>query len=183
MNRRGWGSTAGMESLMPAAAEADRRALRLRAPRAVRLHRAPNPLRAKRHVEMPYPEGPERVHHRVDDGRRGADGGGLTDAFRPQRIEGRRGYRLVRHEERQVLGARNRVVHERAGHQLALWIVDDLLEERLGDALGDAAVHLAVDQERAHPGAAVVHRDVAPQVDAPGVAVHLHDGDMGAEWI
>ena len=65
----------------------------------------------------------------------------------PERVHRRRRHRLVRHEERQILGARQRVVHQRARHELAVRVVDHLLEKRLRHALGDAAVHLPVDQQ------------------------------------
>ena len=45
-----------------------------------------------------------------------------------------------------------------------LVVVDDLLPERLADALRQAAVDLAVDQHRADDVAAVVDRDVAQQL-------------------
>ena len=44
---------------------------------------------------------------------------------------------------RQPGGYGQRVVHHRAGEQLAVLVVDGVLVERLADALRDAAVHLA----------------------------------------
>ncbi len=41
--------------------------------------------------------------------------------------DGRHG--LVRHEERQILRARDRVVHQRAGDELAVRAVDHFLQE------------------------------------------------------
>ncbi len=51
-------------------------------------------------------------------------------------------------ERRQVVGARHGVVHVRAGQQLSLVVIDRVFEQRLSDALRDAAVHLAFDDHR-----------------------------------
>ena len=59
-------------------------------------------------------------------------------------------------KRRQLGRGGQRVVDERAGDQLALLVVDDLLVQRLADRVGDAAVHLAVDQHRVDRRAAVV---------------------------
>ena len=58
----------------------------------------------------------------------------------------------------QVVGARHAVVHQRAGDELAVLVVDRALEQRLADALRDAAVHLALDDHRVDHGAEVVDR-------------------------
>ena len=59
------------------------------------------------------------------------------------------------------VGARHRVVHERAGHELALFVIDRVLEQRLADALRHAAVHLALDDHRIDNRAEVVDRGPA----------------------
>jgi hypothetical protein len=41
-----------------------------------------------------------------------------------------------------------RVVHERPGQELTVLVVDNLLDHRLADSLGEAAVHLPFDDER-----------------------------------
>ena len=55
------------------------------------------------------------------------------------------------------------------------------LPERLADALGDAAVELAVDDHRVDLLADVVDRDVADEVDLAGLLVDLDDGDVRPE--
>ena len=60
---------------------------------------------------------------------------------------------------------RNRVVHQLAGDELAVVVIDGLLPERLAEALRDAAVHLPVDDQRVDDVAAIVHRDVALDLD------------------
>ena len=73
---------------------------------------------------------------------------GLADALDPERVDRRRRDRLVELEDRQPRGPRQRVVEHRARQELAVVAVDGPLPERLADALDDAAVELAVDDER-----------------------------------
>jgi hypothetical protein len=46
----------------------------------------PHFRRSDRNVYMSHPEMPERVHHRIDDGRGRTDGRRLSDALRPERV-------------------------------------------------------------------------------------------------
>ena len=75
----------------------------------------------------------------------------------------------------------HQVVGERRRAQVAVLVVDGLLEQRLGDALDDAAVHLALDDQRVDLVAAVVDGDVRQQVDRAGLRVDLDHADVGAE--
>jgi hypothetical protein len=50
------------------------------------------------------------------------------------------------HERRHIGGARHRIVHVRAGDELAVRVIHNMLHQRLADALDEAAVHLAFDQ-------------------------------------
>ena len=61
-------------------------------------------------------------------------------------------------ERRQIIGARHAVVHERAGHELAVLVIDRAFEQRLADALRDAAVHLALDDHRIDHRAEIIDR-------------------------
>src|SRR5436309_1490142 len=70
--------------------------------------------------------------------------------------------RLGRHrmegvsEERRILGARQGVVHVGAGQELTRFVVNHVFAQGLADALDDAAMRLAVDQERVDHGAEIV---------------------------
>ena len=63
--------------------------------------------------------------------------------------------------QRNVFGARHRVIHERAGDRLAAVVVADFLHQRLADALRDAAMQLAGDDHRVDDGAEIVDAGVA----------------------
>src|SRR5207245_8896662 len=92
------------------------------------------------------------VHHR----RRGRDRARLADALDAERVGGGRCLGPVGREVRQVGGGGNQVVGQGGGQQVAVIVVDGLLVQRLRDALGQAAVHLARDEERVHDLAHVV---------------------------
>ena len=84
-------------------------------------------------------------------------------------------------EARQLGGRDERVVGEVRRDRVAVVVVAHLLEQRLGRALGDAAVDLALEQQRVEHPAGVVAGDVAEGADLAGLGVDLDDGDVGAE--
>ena len=84
---------------------------------------------------------------------------------------------------RHVDGARHRVVHERAGEQLAFVVVDRMLHQRLADALHHAAVELALDDHRIDDGAEIVDRRVSHHLDDAGFGIDLDLGDVAAVGI
>ncbi|MCO5546661.1 hypothetical protein L7F22_000095 [Adiantum nelumboides] len=73
----------------------------------------------------------------------------------------------------QVGRGRDRVRGEAGGQRLALVVEQDLLVQRLRDALGETAVLLALDEQRVQDPPAVVDGDVAQRGDPPGVGVDL----------
>src|SRR6266446_2906184 len=89
--------------------------LRLRVP-----YRAPDALRGQRHVDMRDAVFGERIDDGIDDGGETAGAAGFAAAFGAQWI-GFGGHRMIadRHD-RNVFGARQRIVHERAGDWLAV---------------------------------------------------------------
>ncbi len=80
----------------------------------------PEALRGERHVHVGDAEGRQRVDRGVDDGRRHGDAAGLAQALGAERIAGRRRVHLLDGHRRHVVRARQRVVHQRAGQELAL---------------------------------------------------------------
>ena len=129
------------------------------------------------------PEPTQRVDRRRDDARRRAERAGLADALGAERVHRRRRHGGVQLEARKIDGARHRVVHERAGHQLAVLVVDGLLDHRLADALGQAAVDLSLDNQRVDEVAGIVHGDELEQPRLAGVLVDLEHRDVAAERV
>ena len=66
-----------------------------------------------------------------------------------------------------------RVIHEAAGERLAGGVVDHRLAQRLACALHDAAMDLAVQDQRIDRLAAVVHRGIAADRDEAGLRIDL----------
>ena len=83
-------------------------------------------------------------------------------------------------EHRGIFGPWQRVIHVRAGQQLALLVVDRVLAQRLADALHDAAMGLAVHQQRVDDSAEIVDERIPDHVDHTGLGVDLDFGDMAA---
>ena len=80
-----------------------------------------------------------------------------------------------------VVGARHRVVHERAGQELArLVVVGEHLEESLAEALHDPAVDLALHEHRVDHPPDVVDDGVAHDTNLAGFDVDLHLADLRA---
>ena len=104
-------------------------------------------------------------------------------ALDAERVHRRRRDRVVGLDVRHLAGPRHRVVHHGAGEELAVVVVDRDLLQRLAHALDHAAVNLALDDHRVDVRAAVVHRDVAEDLDLAGLGVHLDRADVGAEGI
>ncbi len=83
-------------------------------------------------------------------------------------------------EIRQVGGARDAVVHERAGRELARGVVLAAFGERLADALREAAMHLAVDDHRIDDLAEIVHRHPFLDLHLAGFRIDLDLADVAA---
>ena len=81
------------------------------------------------------------------------------------------------------------VVGEVGGQRVAVVVEADLLEQRLADAGGHAAVLLALDEQRVEHGAAVVHGDVAAAAATRPVsrststtAMWAPNGNVASPW-
>ena len=80
-----------------------------------------------------------------------------------------------------IVGARQRIVHEARGEQLADRASKTVsLHQRLADALRDPAMHLAGEQQRIERDAEVVDHDIADDRGHAGVGIDLDLGDVRA---
>jgi 7-cyano-7-deazaguanine synthase len=116
---------------------------------------------AERQTAFRDAEVPDRVDHPVDDRRCGRDGAGLTDALDAERIARRRVLEMHGLDGRQLHRGGHEIVHEGAGQELALLVVDHLLEQGATHTLRDAAVDLPLHDGRVDEPAAIV-RDQIP---------------------
>ena len=97
----------------------------------------------------------------------------------PIRVGGGGNARARHREGAQIVGAGQGVVHERAGQELpALRIDPDLFQQRLADALGDAAVQLAGIEHRVDHPPGVRNSGVAHDLDDARVGIDLHLADL-----
>src|ERR1700719_1594127 len=82
-------------------------------------------------------------------------------------------------ERPEVVGARQAIVHQRAGAQLAaLKVVDRVFVESLAYALDEATVHLALDDERVDDAPEIVCSGEIEQCDRPGISIDFDFGDV-----
>src|SRR4029077_7388007 len=78
-------------------------------------------------------------------------------------------------------GDRDAIVEEARVLEAAILVVDVLLAERPADALGHAALHLALDVVGMDRAPDILDRGIAQDLDVPGFAVDLYIADMGRE--
>src|SRR5713101_4770232 len=148
-----------------------------------RFDRSPQFLGPERHIEMTNAERLQCIEHRVHDTWRGTNGARLANSLSPHRIEWRRCDRARQLVVRQHLGLRHRVIHQSSSEQLAVFVVNDFLVERLRDPLSDAAVYLPLDQQRAYHASAIVDRNVADEFDHAGFRVGFYHRHVCTEGI
>ena len=84
-------------------------------------------------------------------------------------------------DHRQVAGDRHAVVEEARVIELAVGVEDALLVDGPADALGDAALDLALDVAWMDRPADVLERRVADDLHPAGLGVDLHVADVRAE--
>src|SRR5262249_35136837 len=75
---------------------------------------------------------------------------------------------------------RHAIIHERAGDELAVLVVDRALEQRLAYALRDAAVNLALDDHRIDHGAEIIDRGPGDDLAFAGLRIDLDLADVTA---
>src|SRR2546427_8303921 len=126
-------------------------------------------------------KGTYRSHHRVHTGGCRADGPRLADSFDPQRIDRGRRFRAGQIQTRQIRGSGQSIIHQAAGEELAVLVVNYFLVKRLSQALDDSSLDLSIDEQWIDDFAAVIHRDVFFNSDFPSLRLDFHHTDVGAE--
>ena len=123
---------------------------------ARRLDEAEQPLRRDRKFVDLDAERRQRVGQRVGDRRRRADRAAFAHAAKAAERRRRRALEMHDVHRRNFAGRRHQIIDQARGMDLALLVVDDFFVERRADALRDAAVNLAVDDQRIDEFAAIL---------------------------
>src|SRR4051794_5485657 len=135
---------------------------------------APNVFRFDWHVEMRYAERRQGIDNRAHNRRCCADRSGFTDTFNSEWIDGRWCLRSIEFHPRNLRSARDRVVHQRAGYQLALLVINNFFKHRLAQRLNNPTVNLPVNEHWIDHLAAVVDSDVAKEIYIAGVTINFN---------
>jgi hypothetical protein len=94
---------------------------------------------------------------------------GFAAAFRSQRVvRARLALIELGFDERQIAGARQRVIHERSGQQLAAAVIQAEFAQRLSQPLRNPAVDLSVHDHVIDDRADVVHAPIADHARLAG---------------
>src|SRR5882724_9096733 len=142
------------------------------------LDRAPHQIWRRRHVQFMDAERRQRIKNGVHDGLRCGDAAGLPGSFYAEWIRcGRRRLVQAAGEVRQILRARQRVIHERTTEQLPLGVERDVLQQRLPDTLCDPAMHLSEGDAWIDQAAEVIRDRVAIEPHHAGLAFAVDDID------
>src|SRR5262249_55068430 len=154
--------------------------LRVRGTSAL-MDRAPHALGRRRHGEVADPERGERIDDRVHHRRRGGHGSAFANALDADRVRFARNRTEIHGHARQRVGARNGIIHQTAGQELAsIRVVNDVLEQRLAGALGNAAVDLPLGEQRVDHGADVVDDRIALDGNGACLGIDFHFADVTA---
>ena len=84
---------------------------------------------------------------------------------------------------RRMVGARHGVIHERAREQLPVGAVMGFLHQALAEPLHDAALHLALHNDRVHDIAEIPHHRIAHDRRDTRLRVDLDLADMATVGI
>ena len=147
-----------------------------------RLHRAllPDPRGRQRQRDG---LDPERIRHGCRERRRNAHRVPLPEALGAEQRERRRGAPVPDPERRHIGSAEAEVVDEGAREQVAVLVVVHALQQRCAGAVREAAADLPVDEQRVQQPPRVVNGHVVEDVDHPGLAIDLDDGDVDDEAV
>src|SRR5256885_6686827 len=124
----------------------------------------------------------QSVADRVHGARCGSDCACLANTFHAHGIHRRRRDGTAQSELRQTVSFRKSVVHQRAGEELAVVVVDQFFPHGLAQTLSNTSVNLSIDQHGIDYVAAIVHGDVLVNLDFTGFGVHFHGANVTSEW-
>src|SRR5918992_2623193 len=116
---------------------------------ALRLARQlPEPARLERDLQNLQAGNGQSILHGLREKSADRDGAGLARALGAERVERRSRLLVADLDARHVERRGQEEIHEGGVEELAVVVVDELLVEGIAEPLRDAAVHLAVDEQR-----------------------------------
>ena len=123
----------------------------------------------------------QRIHHRIDERRRAANRARFTRALHAKRIGLTRDFDEIHINIRQVIGARQRVIHEGCRQKLAAFrIKGSAFQHGLANALRHTPMHLAAHDQRVQRMADIINHHIIRNLDDAGIGVHLNLCRMAA---
>ena len=143
--------------------------------------RADFPRRCRDFVDRDV-ERRQRIVDGVDHGRRRADRAAFADALGLGDGGVAIGFHVMQLDRRDFARGRQQVVGERAGENVAGVAVDDFLQQRIADALGDAAMDLAVRDHRIDDAAGVFRHQELLDRHVAGVDVDQRRSQHDTHW-
>ena len=141
------------------------------------MKRPPDRGRRCWHVDMGHAK---RIGECRDHRLRCADRAGLAGALHAKHIVLAGDVAEADVEARQIVGAWQRVVHQRPGDELALLVKSGMLVKRLADPQRKPAMHLTFQHQRIDHGAENIHHGIAKDIDLAGARVDLKFHHMAA---
>src|SRR5579883_753793 len=108
----------------------------------------PDAQRGRRHIDVADAVFGQRVDNRIHDCGQRAGAARFPATLRAERVCLGRNRVAADVEKHRIRGARQLIIGERAGQQLAALVEDNAFHQRLANALDDAAMRLPFDQQR-----------------------------------
>src|SRR3954454_2421869 len=147
-------------------------------PRGSRAQRRADALRRRRELVDRYAERRQSIVDGVDDGRGRADRAALAQSFGLGEGRFRQRLQMVDLDGRNLACRRRQVVRQARREDVAGLIVDDLFQQRVGNALGHTDVNLPVDDHRSDQAPGVLGHHELLDRDAAGLDINLDQGNV-----
>ena len=120
----------------------------------------------------------QRIIDGIEDRGRRADRAALTETFGTGHRGCRRAFDVVKRDRGNLARGRRQIIGQRCGVDVPKRVVHDLFEQRIADALGNAAMHLAVGDQRIDNAAGVLDREEFIDANCSGLDVDFDDRNV-----
>src|SRR5205085_10645132 len=121
----------------------------------------PQLLRLERHIDMRHAQ---CISNRIGHRWRRTDSSSFTDAFHTQGVDGCQGHCVIKLKVGKLRGNRHSIIHKRPCQKLTIFTILNSLDQRLANALGNAAMNLTLNNHRIELAATIVNCHKAPDL-------------------